>query len=360
MEEVAPAEAPEVEERRTRVPERSYFIRHWKGELTLGLSYWINGFFFTILAVMAGAVIENTVDITQSPRLFSAGFAVWAIFLGVLAIWQMVGIWHSAGRTIKERKVLGKGAPWATLARIATGLGFLSLMTKLLTQTLPNAGAYLQIAFSGDDTPHHILKVLNGGSEIELAGGIDFSTAADFRTLLEATVGVRTIDLDNIGGRVGKAEHVRDLIREHHLATYTNASCVSACTVVYMGGYPRYLGPQGKLGFHRYTFPGLSPEQDAAFNQQGEKDLVAAGVTPDFAAKAFSTSSSDLWIPDRATLLSAHVATQVVDGSAFAVAAVGGPQVTRDDIDKTLSSFASFLHLSELIQPHILNRLRPS
>src|SRR5262249_13290303 len=198
-----------------------------------------------------------------------------ALFLVAASVWQLVGIWRSAGRTIEERKRRGKYAIWAGLARLATVLGFLSFVGNSVQYTLPNVLANFKIAFRGDSIPHHMLKALNGGSEIELAGGMHFGTAADLRTLLDATTGVRTIDLDSLGGRVAEAEHVRDLIRERHLATYTAAYCASACTVAYMGGSPRYLGPGGKLGFHRFSFPGLTPEQDSAAARPGAPALVS-------------------------------------------------------------------------------------
>ena len=81
--------------------------------------------------------------------------------------------------------------------------------------------AHFQIAFGNDPTPPHVLRLLNGGRVVELSGGFDFGTSADLRTLLNASPNVRTVDLNSMGGRVAEAEHVRDLIREHHLATCT-------------------------------------------------------------------------------------------------------------------------------------------
>ncbi len=335
-------------------PRRSYLSRHWRGELPLPVSYWVNGFLLTMIAATAEATL-GAADITTAPRLITGGYAALALSLVVVGIWQFVGIWRSAGRVIQERRKQAKGAFWAGLARIATVLGFISLTVSSVEYTFPYARANIQIAFGGDDTPHHILRILNGGSEIELAGGIDFGTAADLQTLLDATPAVRMIDLDSIGGRIAEAEHARDLIREHHLSTYTDALCASACTVVYMAGYPRYLGPEGRLGFHRYTFPGLSREQDTAANNLREQDFVNAGVSSNFAAKAFSTPSSGMWIPDRATLFLAHVATEEVNGMSFTAAAIGGQPVTADKVGRALTGVASFAALRR-VDPAAFNQ----
>src|SRR5260370_9325558 len=98
-----------------------------------------------------------------------------------------------------------------------------------------------------------------------------------------------------------------------------------------MGGRQRYLGPDGKLEFHRYAFPGLTDEQDAETNPLGEDELVDAGATREFAKKVFSTPNASAWSPDAATLRANNVVTQVVDGLAFAAAAHGRPTAEETD-----------------------------
>jgi hypothetical protein len=170
------------------------------------------------------------------------------------------------------------------------------------------AGCFgLSAAFGGVATPRHILVLLAGGSAISLTGGIDLGTDIDLERLLKASPDVRTLEVANLGGSVGEAMKIRDLIRRRRLATYTDGLCASACTVVFMGGAPRLLGPHGRLGFHRYVAAGMPADLDAAMNGAGERDLIRSGVSPDFAARVFQTPSTDLWIPDRATLTAAGV-----------------------------------------------------
>jgi ATP-dependent protease ClpP protease subunit len=323
-----------------------YIGRHWRGELPLGVSYWVNGVLLTFVATVAEASL-GAADIVQAPRLITSSYAILSTLIVAASVWQLVGIWRSARRTIEERRSQGKTAIWAGLAQLGTALGFLSLFGNTLVYRLPNAWANLQIAFGADDTPRHVLRLLNNGTEIELSGGIDFGTGADMQTLLAASPNVRTIDLNSLGGRVAEAQRIRDLIQERHLATYTAARCASACTVAYMGGSPRYLGPSGTLAFHRYSFPGLTIEQDNATNKLGEQALISAGVSQEFAAKAFSTPSSGSWSPDTATLLSAHVVTQVVDGMAFGIAATA-QKTTYQDVDRMLTAVASFAALKRV------------
>src|ERR1039458_9335345 len=153
------------------IKQSSYILRHWRGELSLGVSYWVNGLLLTLIAA-TGEVVLDEADITQHPRLITAAYASFSLLLIVVSIWQVVGIWRSAGRTIEERQRQSKTAPWARVARFAAFLGFLSLVGNTAAYRLPNAWANLQIAFGVDAVPHHRLRMLNGGREIELAGGI--------------------------------------------------------------------------------------------------------------------------------------------------------------------------------------------
>jgi hypothetical protein len=304
----------------------------------------VNGTLLSTVLGVAFAVV-GLIDITRAPRVVSFSSAAAAIMLIFIGIWQLVGIWRSAGRRIAERKSQGKNAPWAILARVGTVLGFLSLLTNTFAYRLPNAWANLQIALGWDGTPRHQLRLLNGGREIELAGGIDFGTADDLQTLVSASTTVRTLVLNSLGGRVAEAQRIRDVIRQHRLSTYVARYCASACTVAFMGGYARYLGPVGKLGFHRYSFPGLTVEEDNETNRVGEQELIRAGVTPSFARKAFSTPSSGMWVPDAALLLSSRIVTEIVDGSAFSALASG---VTADELVKSFDEVPSLAALKRI------------
>jgi hypothetical protein len=323
---------------------RSYISRHWRGELPLAVSWWVNGFLVLAIIVAAEAALK-WVDLTVAPRLLTTVYAGLGLFAVAASVWQLVGVWRSSGRTIDRHIDRGELGLWAVLARLSAGLAFLSLIGNSFVYTLPNVWANLQIAFGDDPTPRHTLRLLNRGTEIEVSGGIDFGAASELETLLNAAPAVRVVDLASPGGWVAEAEHMRDLIRARHLATYTDAECASACTVIYMGGYPRYLGPRGKLGFHRYSFPGQTPEQDADANREGQQDLIRAGVDADFAARAFSTPSERIWEPDKAALLSARVVTQEVDGWGFAAARADAQRVTREELDRELATFSSYAAL---------------
>src|SRR5271167_3099425 len=82
---------------------RNYLLRHWRGECSLAVSYWVNGWLavipITTVAVLAGAAMHED----RQPWLYLAGLLlVWSVVV-LTIIWQSVGIWRSAARTKRLR-----------------------------------------------------------------------------------------------------------------------------------------------------------------------------------------------------------------------------------------------------------------
>ena len=109
----------------------NYFARHWRGELSLPRSYWINGVLIFGLAcnLLLIAAVAATVALARS----STGLAIFLLLcieaLGIAAyIWALVGTWRAAGNYRGPRF-------WAILARIGMSLGVLVSIAHL-TQDL--------------------------------------------------------------------------------------------------------------------------------------------------------------------------------------------------------------------------------
>jgi hypothetical protein len=99
----------------------NFIAKNWRGEFSLGKTYWLFGFlgnlFAGVLAVAVTAVFQ--IDSGFQPRaVFASILLVW-MGIVTIAIWQTVGIWRSANRHIETRTLLGKKSPWAGLAKIA-------------------------------------------------------------------------------------------------------------------------------------------------------------------------------------------------------------------------------------------------
>jgi hypothetical protein len=75
---------------------------------------------------------------------------------------------------------------------------------------------------------------------------------------LNAMAGVRTVRLNSNGGRILEAHRMSDLITSRNLATFVARDCLSACTIVFLGGKERFMLPTVRLGFHQPAFRGMT------------------------------------------------------------------------------------------------------
>ncbi|MCA8838469.1 MAG: hypothetical protein K8963_11565 [Proteobacteria bacterium] len=89
----------------------NYVVRHWRGELSLAVSFWVNGILIGIVAIvmheLLGLVLRVNFLSPQTPDVLSMNLGVaFALFLYEtllllpLMIWQTLGIWRAAGRHI--------------------------------------------------------------------------------------------------------------------------------------------------------------------------------------------------------------------------------------------------------------------
>ena len=321
--------------KRRKLP--NFIAVHWRGEYALWVSYWVIGFVSDLLAIAVLALIARLTITTGSVSPFGilACFAlIWLLIAGV-SVWQMVGTWRSANNRIAERKAVGKRAPWAWLAKVTIGLGWLQLVALIITKAIPQISEATRIALMNDpEIPPYAIRVING-TEAEISGGIKFGLTSDFEKMLNASPGIRVVHLDSVGGRIGEAQRLNTLIRDRGLDTYVEAGCLSACTFAFVAGRQRTLRKGAQLGFHRGSFAG-EDEVDGYGPGVARSIYIAAGISGAFIDKALATRNEDLWRPSEAEVLAAGVVTGISDGDEFAIAGYEGREITRAFWDKTL------------------------
>ena len=145
---------------------------------------------------------------------------------------------------------------------------------------------------------------------------------------------VDTIVVSGDGGFSWPAHEMANKIESFGLHTVARHTCASACTTILLGGAERSMQPGASIGFHRMsnaasdlraTYGRLKVEQgwsdEFAFAsyifERGEiaaRDYIAfllrRGVTPDFALRSLTFSSSDMWFPSETEMLEAGVLTR--------------------------------------------------
>lgn len=145
---------------------------------------------------------------------------------------------------------------------------------------------------------------------VMLSGDIDFVMFDALEDALAEHETLKRVALDSHGGRVFAARAIARLVRENKLDTHVEGMCASACTLVYIAGQTRSLGPSGRLGFHGYASQSNIQVNDAT--QEEAKDratFLARGVSAAFVDKMFQAAPQDMWFPSAQELLEAKVVT---------------------------------------------------
>jgi hypothetical protein len=292
-----------------RVP--NYFVRHWRGELPLFQSYWVNGVFGNLAALSTVSVITAALGQLKTNYLaLCIGVFVWTSAT-VIVVWQVVGIWRSAGRPGTN----GKISRWARLARAAVMVAVLRAAFSLAVEGIPAISAAARQAFWLNEHGKWNARLLNNGKELELSGGIGNGFARDLEDALTTNPGIRLVHLNLAwGGLVEEAKSAAATIRARDVATYVSRTCASACTYAFLGGTQRYLKAGAKLGFHAPTCP-VARYQAEKMREAERQYLITAGVSPSFSARVIATPAESMWYPTPEELLEAGVVTQVVGGA---------------------------------------------
>jgi hypothetical protein len=320
-------EVPEVIPKYPLDPNRlnNFVARQWRGEYSLGASYWWFGF----LGNLAVGLIAATLAAFQAERGFDPKAILYTIASfwltsGLVTFWQTVGVWRSANRHIARRKLIGKRSPWARLAKIAVALAVLRFIASFASGGLPQLVETSRMAFLGDpDIPAYSIRVMRNGTEAEITGGFKYGLTDDFGKILKASRQIKVVHLDSLGGRVGEAIRLHALLRVQGVDTYVASGCYSACTIAFAAGRSRFLAKGATLGFHAPAFPGMSKDELDAASQDQRQIFIESGFKKNFVDKALSTPSSDIWTPSAEIMAAADVITGISHGADFAISGFG-------------------------------------
>jgi hypothetical protein len=103
-----------------------------------------------------------------------------------------------------------------------------------------------------------------------------------------------------------------DLISSRNLATFVARDCLSACTIVFLGGNERFMLPTARLGFHQPAFRGMTAsDRHAAIATERQRLQQRFGLSAAFAARANSAPPGGMWYPDKDELMRERVVTRL-------------------------------------------------
>jgi hypothetical protein len=295
-----------------------YARRHWKGQLSLPVSYWVNGPLLWIgLLVAAFAAAMAVGGYAPGRRPLSAWLIAVCAVLLLVAIWQAVGTWRAARRYIAN----GGSVAWAAASRFTCIVALLAYVGVVVNEWQLIRDSWLIVTFRSKTPPSRI-RVLNNRKEVEIAGGLSIGTAEALEAILDRTATIHIVHLNNDGGVVNEGVRLGELIKSRGVATFTARTCVSACLLAFMGGKERYLGTEGRLGLHEATVFGIGGNFARDTNERVRRVLLQRGLPESFINRALSTPASSMWYPSMRELLDAHVITSVVDERAYATTGI--------------------------------------
>lgn len=297
---------------------RNYLARHWAGNLSLPISYWVNGALLSFLILLGTSYLARRIQ-SGSGSLQSLALVA-LVYLSVsliLWVWSSVGIWRSA----YWHRRRGGTPTWGMAAR--------AMIVVTAVTTLFRTGdialqfrEFGQLA-TGRDPIGAIaeMSVSRNGRALIVNGNIAAGAAKKFEALLTTNPHVTNIVLTSPGGRMLEAERIAALVRARRLDTQVDKFCMSACTNILLAGQERTAEEAARIGFHAPSFPGFN----AAELRQGVAAMgtayLDAGVDPAFVARALTTPAESMWFPSYYELESAGVLT----GSEIVVRRRSGP-----------------------------------
>ncbi|MCA8838463.1 MAG: hypothetical protein K8963_11535, partial [Proteobacteria bacterium] len=290
-----------------------YLGRHWSGELSLQISFWVNSVLLGVCAIALIVLIAPELARPSSPGQILMLWMLTSVSAFTLFFWQLCGVIRSARRVASGRGAVevggsdgstctGRGevvggtgedldagtihsdhAPargeagltrvagaseiadelsaatttgtfWRGATVLAMGVFFVVELAVLVLACLPGLILGL-IGFLGGDAEHSAaMKASSDGYEIEISGAIGLDLAQEFEQFLNKWPDAKTVHVNlNEGGSMTGAVKLRNLIHKRGLNTYVSSQCVSACALVFMGGRERLLRRYALIGFHRFS-----------------------------------------------------------------------------------------------------------
>jgi hypothetical protein len=110
---------------------------------------------------------------------------------------------------------------------------------------------------------------------------------------------------------VAEALAIAALVGSRRLDTVVTEACASACTLIFVRGHRRSLGPRGRLGFHGPYEVGFLQGTHAVDARSERNAYLRAGLEADFVARALTPGPGEMWYPDVSRLRRVGAVTEL-------------------------------------------------
>lgn len=282
-----------------------YVLDHLRGKHPLWQSFWINGVGvrLTIYTLMLMVLRDAPV------ALWLAGGIIAADALCLL--WQTVGYFRAADARMRDT---GSMLPtWGGMIALIIAVfvvGSQWWALALATRPFDDGPSFAERKTQERQAQYKITRQPDG--DLLFQGQIVLGVTKALGRELTQSPAPKSITLHSEGGNVFEARGLAKLITTYGLDTQADDTCSSACTLVFVAGAKRTLGPDARLGFHSYLLEDAQrlPGFDIEAEQARDRDfMLGQGVSAEFITRVFGTPPSDIWFPEAAILRQEGVVT---------------------------------------------------
>ena len=265
---------------------------HWRGNLSLPISFWVNGSFTTVIVALLTLYVSDELDYSDLSEAswLLATLTLYCVSM-VIVVWSIVGIWRSA--TSYQQK--GGALKWSLTARLLALLGALGFSSEFSQATLPVFQTLIVRAGIETLGPPATLKVT--GRTLHIDGTITHKVTERFEALIAQHPDIDQVSISSFGGRTNAGVAIASIISKRKLNTVAVGECSSACTFIFLSGKVRKFDINASLGFHSPKILGLSDLESRLESPAVTEAYQAAGLSEAFISKALSTPSASMWYP---------------------------------------------------------------
>lgn len=259
---------------------------------------------------------------TDPQQLINATLISLVITKLIIFPWQLVGLLRASDKDFLKHGNISKTRFIQVFMVLAIAY-VLSYSISLIQSATYNkkqielAADYIE--FKQQQDKNYKLSLRNNTTQLVISGEIEIGITKAVSSILKKNPQISSIALNSIGGHIYEGRGLSKLFTRQSLNTYVYKQCSSACTTAFSGGKKRYIGTMGKLGFHQYKLDLHVHKRsvgfhDASAEQKRDLELFKSrGIQKKFLDKIFNESSTSMWFPSHAELITSRVIDGVIE-----------------------------------------------
>lgn len=281
-----------------------FWPRHWRGESGFWTSLLVFGMLVPFVVYFIGLNWVGKWSVLDTPRSRMFQGAIGFSLIGIVAIWQLVGVWR-ASSVAKE-----PGRSWLTRWFARSISAVTALIGLAMVTAAPGGIAALhEAATDQDEIGRQGHSVEADEQTLQLSGYMSWGLLDQVNNAFAQNPGINTVVMNSPGGHIQVGTRLYELFRARGVTTVAEGLCGSACTIAFIGGKERILNKGAKLGFH--SAAGSGQVLVEAANQKLTATFREFGAGDAFIDQMLATPPEDVWYPDRKQLLATGIVTSV-------------------------------------------------